>query len=146
MKRPSIAQLAHRVAVCSQQDVVIDGDTINLVRRDAYHAWCAIENKMSSMYSPNGMAIMDDRNRQTHIITVRFRRDIDIASTAWLYEERLQSGNRWFKVLGIKETDDRGEFMVLSCRLIERGSESAPPVADGEKVEVVKRANQGVKL
>lgn len=146
-KRTAIAELKHRVALCSMHDVVTEDGKMVLVRQDVAKFWVKIEPRTSSMFSQAGYSIQEPRDRQTHLITMRFRRDFDISSAAWVYEERLQSGARWFKVLGIKEQGEDGEFMTLSAKLIERGDDLTPPVAEGDQVPVlVKRVEHGVKL
>lgn len=80
------------------------------------------------MFSRAGYNIMEDRNRQTHVATMRMRRDLEISSAAWIFEQRLQSGSRWFKVLGIKEED--GTMLTLSLRLVERGDDLVSPTKD----------------
>lgn len=142
----SIASLNHRVAICTSTDVVISSGTITIAREDVYHAWAKIENKQSSSFSREGFSIQQPLNRQTHLITIRYRRDIDISAMAWLYEERLQSGARWFKVLGVKDQDSSAQFITLSCRLVERGDDLVPPTTEDTKDEAVSVRKHGVAL
>ncbi|UPT53286.1 hypothetical protein [Synechococcus phage Ssp-JY38] len=153
-KRVKISALRHYIALCSMDDVITENGTMILVRKDVSHAWAAIEAKQPSMFGVSGYNLPQfepgqGRNKQTHLITMRMRRDFDISSSAWVYEERMQSGQRWFKILGIKEMNEEGNYMVLSARLIERGEDLTPPVPQGEDHEpaqVIKRHDIGVKL
>lgn len=152
-KRLKISDLRHRIALCSMHDVVTEGGTLVLIRKPVSETWAKIEAKVPSMFSTAGYNLPqfepgEGRNKQTHLVTMRMRRDFDISSAAWVYENRMQSGQRWFKVLGIKEMDEEGNYMVLSCRLIERGDDLVAPVAHDSTTrdEVIKRHDNGVEL
>jgi head-tail adaptor len=150
-KKIRIAELKHHVALCSMKDVVTEGGEMVLIRSDVLKIWCKIESRSASFASPSmygqaGYAILENRDRQTHVITMPMRRDFDISSAAWIYEQRLQSGARWYKVLGIRELNEDGQYMVLSARLIERGDDLTPPVAASATPEVIKAVDSGVKL
>ena len=147
-KKILIRDLKHYCALCSGKDVVTTDGTLVLVREDVTRTWMKIESKTTSMYSPAGYNIMENRERQTHLITMRMRRDLDISSAAWVYEERLQSGARWFKVLGVKDDGEDGDYMTLSARLIERGDDLVPPADEGASatVEGIKPVAHGVRI
>lgn len=140
MAKLSSRELKHRIALCAGKDVVTDGGTLVLVRQDVVNTWAKIEAKAASMFSRQGFAIMEDGNKQTHLISIRMRRDIDITSSAWVYEERMQSGARWFKVLGIKDDGEDSDVTILSCRLIQRGEDLVEPV------ETPATENPGIEL
>lgn len=125
--RYPIKDFKHRVAVCSMADVVDDSGRMWLSRKDVYHCWARIAVSVSSMFSKEGQAVRQGRNERTHKITIRMRRDIDFTVAAWLYEERLQSPPRWFKVLSYQEQGEAGEFLELDCRLTERSAEASLP-------------------
>lgn len=127
-KRYSIAQFKHRVAVCSMRDVVTEDGQMSLSRKDVYHCWAAIFPKAQSMFSGDGDAIRQSRETRTHKIVIRFRRDIDFTQAAWFYEERLQSGARWFKLLKMVEQGEDGAYLEADCRLVERGTSLSVPV------------------
>lgn len=129
--RYTIAAFKHRVAICSMQDVVNEAGEMRLTRKDVYHAWAKIIVSVSSQFSKEGQAVNQSRNSRTHKIIIRMRRDIDFTVAAWLYEERLQSPPRWFKVLSYQEQGEAGEYLELDCRLTERGEEASKP-ATGE--------------
>lgn len=146
-KKVGIKDLKHYVALCSGKDVVTSTGMPVLFREDVLRTYVKIEPKASSMFSREGFAIMEPRDKQTHLITMRMRRDIDIASSAWVYEERLQSGSRWFKVLGIKDDNEDGEFIILSAKIIEKGDDLTTPVEPKPATESVMAVVQhGVRL
>jgi head-tail adaptor len=120
--------LRHRISLCTSADVVTEEGQLMLVRSDVLSTWAKIEAKTTSMFSRAGYNILEDRNRQTHLAFMRMRRDIEISSAAWIFEQRMQSGARWFKILGIKEED--GTWIALSLRLIERGDDLVEPVSE----------------
>ncbi len=125
--RYSIKDFKHRVAICSMNDIVTEAGEMRLTRKDVYHCWAKIVVSVSSMFSKEGQAVRQGRNERTHKIVIRMRRDIDFTVAAWLYEERLQSPPRWFKVLSYQEQGEAGEFLELDCRLTERGMQAAEP-------------------
>lgn len=148
MRAPRISDLKHRVVLCRMDDVVASDGVMELRRDAVLSAWVSIVAKQASMFSTENVAIKESQDRQTHLITMRFRRDIDISAMAWVYEKRMQSGDRWFKVLGIKEQSEDGQFMVLSCRLVERGetmSKPAEPVTTAG-LDLARPTPKGIEL
>jgi SPP1 family predicted phage head-tail adaptor len=140
--RYSIAQFKHRVAICTMRDVVESDGQMSLSRKDVYHAWAAITPMTGTLYSRAGQAVDQSRETRTHKICIRFRRDVDFSQTAWLYEERLQSGARWFKMLAMHEQNEAGEYLEMDCRLVSRGDDLSAPVV----TSVAAPLPQGVKL
>lgn len=130
--RISSRDLKNRISLCKAEDVILSPTEIVITRTDVLQTWAKVEAKQGSMYAPTGYAIMEERNKQTHIITIRARYDIDITSAAWIYEERMQSGARWYKVLKIRDDGTDTGFTVLSCRLVERGENLVEPVVTAE--------------
>lgn len=120
-KCPSQADLRHMVALCSEKDVVAGPASIEILRPPVFEARAAIEPKRGQTWSRLGVVAHDETERPSHEITIRFRPDVDITKAAWLYEERLQSGRRWFKILDHYDVGERARFWCLSCRLVERG-------------------------
>lgn len=123
----SIASLRHMVALCSGSDVVVSPGSIESRRPPIFTARADIQPKRAQQWSPQGFAAFDEKERPSHDVAIRFRPDIDITRAAWLFEERLQSGRRWFKVLGVVDVEERGRFWKLSCRLVEKGVEAPAP-------------------
>lgn len=122
-----IAQFKHRLAVCSMNDVVEQGGNMVLRRQDVYHCWAKIVPSVGGLFGASGDAIKQGRDVRTHKITIRFRRDIDFTQTAWFFEQRLQSGGRWFKLLDMYETNEDAAYLECAVRLVER-SLTVPPV------------------
>jgi hypothetical protein len=142
----SIADLRHKVFLCTMEDVVIEGEGLRLTRKGVFTAWAGIEAKRGSMYAPGGTVIEETRSQQSHLITIRYRYDYAISSAAWIYEEPLKSEPRWYKVLSVKDTTN--DFWVLSCRLTEKSDFVSRP-QDGEADPVnpfLVGLTEGVKL
>lgn len=125
--RIDIADLKHRCIICSLKDIVVNGAEILLARKEAYEGWAKIEAKAPSTYAPQGVTVGESRDRYNHIIYMRYRYDVEISSAAWLYEKRLKSAPRLFKIISVIED---GEWFKFYCRLTERGDNITPPVAD----------------
>lgn len=127
---PSIAQLRHRVHLCSQKDVVVD-NTLKLNREGVLSMWAMIEAKAASAFAPTGAVVNEERNKRTHIIWTRYHRDIDVSIMAWIYEARLKSAPRWFKVLKVTSTEEGGsEYFKFECRLVESTADIVEPVPE----------------
>lgn len=147
-KRFVIADFSHRVAICSMQDVVDTAGTMSLRREDVYHAWANIAVSASSTFGKDGQVVKQSRDARTHRITVRMRRDLDITVAAWLYDKRLQSPSRWFKILSYEETGESGEYLTFDCRLVQRAADAVEPAAPVASCEpsVAMPMPQGVVL
>lgn len=124
-KPPKIADLDHRVALCTQRDVVLDGATMSLQRSAVKWSWAAIEHQthMSSFISKEGFAVQESPSRPTHRITVRQGLEIDYSAMAWVYEEFRKSPPRWYKVVGFV---DECDWVMLDCHLVERNYDAKP--------------------
>jgi head-tail adaptor len=122
-----IGDFKHRVSVCSMRDVAV-GTDISLTRKDVYQCWAKIIPMSQSLFNGTGDAIKQSREIRTHKIIIRFRRDIDFTQTAWFYEERRQSGARWFKLLEFAEQNEASMYLEANCRLVGRGDQLTPPV------------------
>lgn len=145
-----IADLKHRLRLCSMKDIVVDAKEMRLVRKDVISGWAAIEPRKRSMFSAQGVAIQEEKNRVTHRITMRYRSDVDITSAAWLYEEFLKSPPRWFKILGDAQLSGDARFWLFDALLYERGMSITPPVEElpsqGPSVIGMVPMPSGVKL
>lgn len=123
-----IADLRHRVHLCSQKDVVV-GTDLKLAREGVLSMWAAIEARAASTFSPTGASMGEPRNKRSHVITTRYHRDLDISVLAWLYEERLKSAPRWFKIIKVAVTEGKGsQFFKFDCRLVESTADIVEPV------------------
>lgn len=127
--RFNLANLRHRVHLCSQKDVVIDGD-MRLNREGVLTMWAEIVAKSASAFTANGASVGDEKKLRTHVITTRYHRDFDVSNMAWIYEERRKSAPRWFKVIRVNQTEKSGsEFFMFDCRLIERAADLVEPAS-----------------
>jgi hypothetical protein len=124
-KQTKIADMGHRVALCTAKDVVVDNGTMEIRREAVRWTWAAMEHQthLPSFLSQAGYAIKELAERATHRIRVRTGIDVDFASTAWVYETRLKSPPRWYKVLGFVEEDCH---IMLECHLQERNDDAQP--------------------
>lgn len=146
-KNIALRDLKHRVELCSAKDVITDGE-IRLSRPAVFSRWAMIYEKKASMFGTSGYAIMQDRDTKTHEMVIRYDPTVNISSAAWIYEDRGVSSNRWFKVLAIKEKEvQRNKWLCLECRLVERGDDVVPPVADQPEPSLAaKPLPQGIRL
>lgn len=142
----SIAKLRHRVHLCSQKDVVQDGMLL-LNREGVMSMWASIEEKAASTFSPHGAAMLDAANKRTHLVMTRYHRDVDVTALAWLYEARLKSAPRWFKILKVAVTEGKGnQFFKFECRLVEAVAEVEPVAEKPKATGPVWGLPEGVKL
>lgn len=119
-----ISELKHRVAICTQKDVVMSADRMELRREAVVWTRAKIEHQqhLPSFMSVTGYSIQELSTRATHRIRIRSGLSIDYTSAAWVYEEYFKSPPRWYKVLGF--VDDSIKYVMLECHLVE-SSENA---------------------
>lgn len=122
----------HRLAVCSARDVVVEGK-LEFSKKFIYEGWAMINPRRQQTFSPNGHSILEEKDRRTHFIHMRYRHDIEITSSAWLYEKRLKSAPRWFKILFVGDEYEDGRYFKFDCRLMEMGDNLIDPEDDAEK-------------
>jgi head-tail adaptor len=140
-----ISALRHKLILCSQRDEVAEGE-FSYKRHVVAEGWAAIEEKAASGFSPRGASMNESRSKRTHIITMRYRWDLNISLTAWLYEQRLKSSPRWFKVLKVGQVEKGGnQFFRFDCRLVERSDDAAQPTTEASAGPAVWMP-EGVKL
>jgi hypothetical protein len=126
----TIAERKHRLTLFRAEDIVINGSSIVLKKEAIYKGWGKIEAKTPSTFAPQGVSVEENVAKHNHIISMNFRPDILVATAAWVYEERLKSPPRLFKILSVIETCDLFKFY---CRLTERGDNAILPVAPEER-------------
>lgn len=134
-----IAELKHRIAICTMKDVVVSADRMELRREAVVWTRAKIEHQqhLPSFISDGGYAIKELTTRATHRIRVRAGLNIDYTSAAWVYEEFFKSPPRWYKVLGF--VDEDVTIVMLECHLVE-SSESAKPtesVLNPQRMQVI---------
>lgn len=113
---------------------------MRLAREEIMLTWAQIEVRRGSFIGVSGYSIDQDLEKRTHLITIRYRTDLEITSAAWIYEKRLKSAPRWYKVIEI--LNDDSEFVDIWCRLVEQSDHATPPVATLAGQDMP----QGVKL
>lgn len=120
----NVPERNYRVALCSEQDVIPDPENFLVYKKFIYEAWASIEVKKSSQFTRDGVS-MEDHKKVTHKIMMNYRSDVDISLAAWIYDKRLKSPPRWFRVL--KVSDD-SEYFTFEVRLAENSEDAARPV------------------
>lgn len=137
-----IAAMRHRVLLCTQKDIVTEGTTDwKIIREGVLPMWAKIEEKAASTFTNRGATTDEAR---THIIMTRYRSDLNVSNMAWIYEERLKSSPRWFKILKVGQTETKGQpYYKFEVRLIERDDRVAAPV---EQDSTVRPMPHGVNL
>src|SRR6186713_2629852 len=120
-----ISDLRNRISLCTMRDVVEEGGVMMLARDNIATVWARVYSQphLPSFISQYGYAVQESAERPTHLITVRYKIDLDISSAAWVYEVRLKSPPRWYKILGFAERED---FITMHAHLVE-SSDLAPP-------------------
>ena len=120
-----IADLRHRVHLCTQRDVVEDG-CISIERHDALCVRAKIIEKQK--YSKTNGGFVEDSARQTHEITIRYDPNVVLSHYSWIYEQRTISQPRWFKVLEQGMTEGGGsKYRCLKCQLYEESDDAPAP-------------------
>jgi len=127
---PKLHELIHRVALCTQKDIVVDGSTMELRRESVVWTWARVRSHygLPSIVARSGYTIFNAEGKNTiatHAISIRAGIGVDITAMAFVYEERRKSMPRWYKVLGFSETDD---YLTLPVRMIEKSDAALPPV------------------
>lgn len=122
-----IADLNHRIALCRMHDIVDENGEMQLRREGVRYLWAAIRPSptVMSFLAPTGYPFEEFEDRQTHRIIIRMQTEVDISSAAWVYEERLKSPPRWYKILGFFE--QLPCWLILTAHLHERSDKASPP-------------------
>jgi hypothetical protein len=123
---PKFQELTHRLALCSQKDVVIDASTMELKRTGVVWCWGRVRSHygLPMFMGQVGYTIIDPVNKPTHAITVRAGLSVLYTDTAYVYEEFRKSPPRWYKVLGFSEI---ANWTTLQTRLIEQSDQAMLP-------------------
>jgi hypothetical protein len=125
----TISELSHRILLCTADDVMVAGQSIALKREAKRECWAKIEeHRGQRFYGDGGMAIQEGRDHSSHKITIRYRPDMPVSALAWIYEARLTSEPRWYKVLEGSDAGERGRYQVLRCRLVQMSDIIVAPI------------------
>jgi len=130
--KTTMATMRHRVVLCSMRDVVEKNGIMELTRTEVVETWARVRpfvtfGAKGAFISPAGYHILDPDYHQSHWIAIRFQHHLDITSAAWVYEARRKSTPRWFKVLGVIETEDK-RWYEIAVHLHERSDDAPKPV------------------
>jgi len=128
-KAPTTADLKHKVTICTSADVVIDAGRLVITRTGVREARAQIRESRESQFSRDGVAIRESRDSASHKIIIRYDASRPISAAAWIYEKRLKSEPRWYKVLGISDLEEAGLWHVLRCRLVEKSDDLSAPAS-----------------
>jgi hypothetical protein len=124
-----IKKFKHRVQVCSAADVVVDGK-LEFSQKFIYDGWAMINPRRTSTFSPEGHTVFEEKDRRTHFIHMRYNPQVVITTSAWIYEKRLKSPPRWFKILFAGDEFEDSRYFKFDCRLMEAGDDILEPVSD----------------
>lgn len=109
-------------------DVVDKNGQMQLVRETVTWLWAQVDAALNlpSFISPMGYSFHESRDAwATHRVILRAASGLEVTSAAWVYEQRLKSSPRWYKILGFTESD---AWLLLNTHLIERSDKATPPV------------------
>ena len=126
--RKSISDYRHRVVLCHADEVAALSDgSLSLTRSRAWDAWAVIEEKRGSAFGRDGQVVKENRDQSSHEIYIRYRSDKVITVAAWVYEARLRSEPRWFKILQVKDVGENGYQWCMTCRLVSKSDADPAP-------------------
>jgi hypothetical protein len=124
---PKFQDLKHRLALCTQRDVVAGPSTMELRRTEVVWCWGRVRSHYGLpmfLGGQNNYTVMDLTTKATHAITVRSGLALIITDTAYVYEEFRKSPPRWYKVLGFSEI---ANWTTMTTRLVEQSDMAIPP-------------------
>lgn len=120
------ADRKHRVVLCSQKSDIDENGNLIVERQGVITGWAALDIVKPSRFSGSGQ-VVSKAEQPTHRVTMNYNPDVAVSVTAWVYEHRLKSPPRWFKVLSVANVDECSRFMALTVRLTEMTDEAEEP-------------------
>jgi hypothetical protein len=130
-KKISIKDRKHLVSICSAGDVYEENGVLEFKRTKAWDTFAAMRESRGSQFSADGTAL-DLTKVASHKIAIPYRPDIEISAAVWIFESRLKSSPRWFKVLDVKIMNEDSKYWEFKCRLVERADDIAKPAEAGQ--------------
>jgi len=135
----TIAELRHRVVLCSMRDVVEKNGIMELTREEVVETWARVRPFLSfgskgSFISPVGYTVLDPDHHQSHWVVIRYQHGLDITTAAWVYEARRKGQPRWYKVLGATESENH-RWIEIAVHLHERSDNAQRPHSDLSPVQ-----------
>ena len=123
-----ISQLTHRVALCSAYDEALTTTAVILKRQTAFETMARVVPVRGTFWLKN-LAERENRENHSHLIYIRWSPNFDIGGYAWIFEQRAQSGGRWYKVISVREEDDAARWWMFAARIVEKGDVRLPDEA-----------------
>jgi hypothetical protein len=110
-------------------DVIEKDGNMSLAREARMWVWAHVDAALNlpSFISQAGYAIFNPVSQATHRVIIRAASGVEATTAAWVYEKRLRSSPRWYKVLGWTESD---MWLLLNTHLMERSDQAQPPLND----------------
>jgi len=116
---PKLHELIHRVALCSQQDIVAGPSTMELRRESVVWTWARVKSHygLPAIVARSGYTIWGSANVNTvptHAITVRAGIGVEITAMAYVYEE----GSPVPMAVCFRTSDDPSPLGADDCRTL----------------------------
>jgi head-tail adaptor len=140
-----IATMKDLIYISSMKDDVENGQMV-FRREGALRCWARIDDWRPSYIAPTGYTVENPEHKKTHEIYIRYRTDFIFTTGAWIYNERLKSAPRWFKILGSNDVDEAGRFTCFWCELMQHSDSANQPQPPKAEVLAVKPLPSGVRL
>jgi len=119
----------HRVRICRAEDVIVDGKML-ISKRHIHEGWAMINPRRTQTFSAAGHTVYEEKDRRTHFIHMNYTPELLLTTAAWIYEERLKSVPRWFKILFSGDEYEDSRYFKFDCRLIEHGDDIIEPTTE----------------
>ena len=132
--KTTMATMRHRVVLCSMRDVVEKNGIMELTRTEVVETWARVRpfvtfGAKGAFISPAGYHILDPDYHQSHWIAIRFQHELNITAVAWIYEARRKGTPRWYKILGVIETEDN-RWYEMAVHVHEQSDDVSKPRGD----------------
>jgi hypothetical protein len=118
----------HLVQVCSAEDVADGNGGISYQKKMIFEGWAMIVARRAQTVDPYGNTVMEERDRRTHFIHMRYRPNVLITSSGWIYEHRRLSAPRWFKILHWMDELEDGQYWKIECVQYEVSDDAPRPI------------------
>ena len=125
MKKTTLASKKNRVIICSMKDIITDHGQMRLYRKGIIEGWAKITLKKASRFSRDGYTVDQSSSAITHKICMSYNPDILISEAAWIYDRRLKSAPRWFKIINVYDDSYNWYF---ECQIRENSDDAVNPV------------------
>ena len=120
-----IKDKSSRVKLCSLKDFADKDENYHFYRQGIYEAWANIKAVKASRFNRDGYVVNERGDNVSHIITMKYRPDIEITDAAWIYHMRQLSAPIWYRIVQVSEDSNCFKFL---CRLFEKGDNALAPL------------------